>query len=442
MSSYLSNRIQRVVLPGAKSNWNSIKAGVPQGSLLGPLLFLIFINDIVSKIQTNIRLFADDTSLYLIVDRNEQLLESTELLNKDISEISKWASDWLVTFNPNKSESLLISRKNNTHVYPPLSMNNSPILEVQNHKHLGIFLSQNCTWHTHIDYIKCKAWMKINVMRKLMYRLDRKALEITYLSFVRPLLEYGNVIWDNCTNGEKNELEKIQTEAARICSGATKLVSLNKLFTEIGWESLKSRRVKHKLILLYKMINNISPTYLSDLVPQSVAENSRYNLRNAQDLQIPFCRTTLYQNSFLPSVISEWNNLPPDTKYAPSVESFKKLLNVDKLVTPKHYYTGNRQSQILHTRLRTNCSSLNNDLFLKGIVESPHCECSQVESAHHFFFACPRYQVIRQILFNTVSQYCPLNISNLLFGDTSLSYETNVKIFEAVQKYIRDSNRF
>ena len=88
-------------------------------------------------------------------------------------------------------------------------------------------------------------------MRKLKYVLDRKPLEVIYLSFIRPLLEYSDVIWDNCTNAEKSDLDKIQHEAARIAVGATKLISINNLERETGWESLEERRRKHKLILFY-----------------------------------------------------------------------------------------------------------------------------------------------------------------------------------------------
>ena len=99
----------------------------------------------------------------------------------------------------------------------------------------------------HIDYIKEKAW-RINIMRKLKYDLDRKSLETIYIVFIRPILEYADVLWDNCTQAEKQELEKIQLEAARIATGATKLVSIQKLSDEIGWEELDSRRKKHKLV--------------------------------------------------------------------------------------------------------------------------------------------------------------------------------------------------
>ena len=131
-------------------------------------------------------------------------------------------------------------------VHPPLHMLNQQIKEVENHKHLGLYFSNDGSWHTHITYIKEKAWNRINIMRKLKFQLDRKSLEIIYTSFIRPSLEYGNEIWDTCTQYEKDDLEKIQTEAARIATGTTKLVSIENLYSEIVWDTLEARRKKTK----------------------------------------------------------------------------------------------------------------------------------------------------------------------------------------------------
>ena len=205
-------------------------------------------------------------------------------LNTDLEKISRWAATWLVSFNPSKTESLLLSRKLNSDQHPPIFMQNHQISEVSTHKHLGLLFSNDCTWHNHINYIQDKTWFRVNIMRKLKFKLDRKSLEIIYTAFIRPLLEYGDVIWNNCTLQDKYELDKIQNEAARIATGTTKLVSLNSLHKEIGWESLEERRQKHKLTLFYKMIHQLTPLYLSSLIPQSVSNISRYNLRNSSDL--------------------------------------------------------------------------------------------------------------------------------------------------------------
>ena len=173
LSDYLTNRKQRVVIPGGRSDWHFIRAGVPQGSILGPLLFLLYINDIVTDIQSCVRLFADDTSLYIIVDNP---ISAAEMINTDLETIHRWAEKWLVKFNPSKSEPLLVSRKNNRNMHPPLIMNTVYINEVQHHKHLGVILSNDGTWHEHINLITSKAWQKIYVMRKLKFMLDRDSL--------------------------------------------------------------------------------------------------------------------------------------------------------------------------------------------------------------------------------------------------------------------------
>ena len=196
-SDYLNNRKQRVVLPGASSSWTSVKAGVLLGSILGPLLFLLYINDIVEDINSSIRLFADDTSLYIIVD---DPIQAAEQLNLDLAKIHHWADKWLVTFNPGKSESILLSRKHNKPYHPPVLLNQTQIAEVNSHKHLGITISNDCTWHEHLELVKSKAWKRINIMRKLKFQLDRKSLQTIYFSFIRPLLEYADVVWNNAHN--------------------------------------------------------------------------------------------------------------------------------------------------------------------------------------------------------------------------------------------------
>ena len=103
-------------------------------------------------------------------------------------------------------------------------MDETQINEVTSHKHLGVIFSNDCSWHNHIEHIKTKAWNRINVMRKLKFKLDRRSLQTIYFSFIRPVLEYADVVWNNCAQYESNELEKIQNEAARIVTGATKLV--------------------------------------------------------------------------------------------------------------------------------------------------------------------------------------------------------------------------
>ena len=179
-----------------------------------------------------------------------------------------------------------------------------------------------------------------------------------YFSFICPLLEYADVIWDNCTQYEVNEPEKIQNEADRVVTGATKLVSINSLYLETGWEPLASRWKKHKLMVFYNMVNNLSPTYLSSLVPSTVGNTTTYQLRNAANLHIIRANSKLYYNSFLPSVIRDWNELPDNVRNSLSKMVFKRHLNSNITNPPIFFFAGKRLGQIHHARLRTKCISL------------------------------------------------------------------------------------
>lgn len=441
LTNYLHGRSQRVVLPGSTSDLTDIYAGVPQGSILGPLLFLVYINDIVNNIHSNMKLFADDTSLYVTVDRPEQ---AAVTLNSDLATIQEWADKWMVTFNPTKTESLLISRRLNRDIHPPLLMNDTVIQEVEHHKHLGLSLTNNGTWHTHIENSKSKAWTRISTMRKLKYRLSRQTLETMYTSFIRPALEYADVIWDNCTRYEEQDLEKIQIEAARIVTGATKLVSFEALYRETGWVTLKARRRKHKLTLFYKMRNRISPFYLSSLVPADVGDTVNYNLRNAQNTSTIPCRTQLYQNSFLPATVQAWNLLSPAIRNSTSLNIFKTHMNTDIQSPPIYYYFGKREPQILHTRLRTRCSGLNQHLYSKNIIDRPHCICGAVEDTQHYLLHCPLYNNQRVNMNTTLSQLDIVrdDVRILIYGSPSVDDATNMQLFRSVHDYITRTKRF
>ena len=175
----------------------------------------------------------------------------------------------------------------------------------------------------------------------------------------------------------------------------------------------------------------------------NVGNTSRYSLRNSDSLQGIFLRTALYSNSFLPSTITAWNNLPAEVRQLDSLDTFKQFLSRERERVPKYFYSGNRRGQLLHTRIRTNCSNLNNDLFLKHIIDSPLCLCGNIENATHYFFVCPLYVHQRTTLLNSISQYHNnLTLNILLFGEASLSDDVNKLIFESVQKYIIDTKRF
>ena len=439
--SYLTNRFQRVVIPGGVSGWLEILAGVPQGSIIGPLLYIIFINDIVKEIHSNIRLFADDTSLYIVVDFPDS---AAQILNLDLERLYNWAVQWLVKFNPIITESLLFSRRVNLQDHPTLFFNDVPIQEVVSHKHLGVYLSQRCDWQKHIDFIKEKAWSRINLLRMLKFTINRKSLETIYFAYIRSLLEYADVLWDNCTQQQCNEIEKIQLEAGRIVTGATKLVEIDKLYKELGWLKLSERRDLHKLFLFFKMNHVLSPLYLSNLLPLHVGELSSYRLRNAENYVGIHANTRAYAESFLPSTLQAWNNLPEAVLSADTLGAFKHFLTLVTPKVPAYYDCGDRLDQILYTRLRTECSSLNQHLFRRNLVQNPYCLCGEIENNKHFLLTCPRHTQMRSEMVLSIQQKTNVELTTdvLLFGTDAVSVEVNTFIFKAVQKYIKLSKRF
>ena len=157
-SSYLSNRRQRVVINDQTSEWTYVLAGVPQGSILGPLLFLIYINDIVNELQASVSLVADDTSLYIIVENPNT---AATILNHDLNRIDTMAAQWLGDFNAAKTISQILSLNRNPPLHPPLYMNGTPITDASSHKHLGLTFTNNCNWAEHINNITAAAWTRI-----------------------------------------------------------------------------------------------------------------------------------------------------------------------------------------------------------------------------------------------------------------------------------------
>ena len=220
LENYLSGRLQRVVLNGQTSSWRPVLAGVPQGSILGPHLFL-FSHDLPNELKSNAKLFADDTSLFTTVkDENE----SANILNNDLSLISKWAFIWKMLFNPDPSkpvQEVLFSRKKKAQSHPIISLNNIQVEKSSNQKHLGLILDEKLNFKQHIDSAISKINKGIAVIKKLRYNLPRKSLITIYKAFLRPLIDYGDIIYDQPQNESFCEkLESVQYKVALAIMGA------------------------------------------------------------------------------------------------------------------------------------------------------------------------------------------------------------------------------
>jgi hypothetical protein len=235
----------------------------------------------------------------------------------------------------------------------------------------------------------------------LKFRLDRLSLEKFYLSFIRPLLEHGDVVWDPRNMYLINILENVQIEAMRIISGGAKLTYLRELYKETGLSKLKDIKK------LFKMQNDLTPASLSTLTPSRFHDVHTYNTRHFNAFPFPRTRTSLCASYFLLSTLKLWNYLPPEIKDWPSLSTLKYILTsrVDHDKIPKYYYYGPRLTQILHARLRMRSSSLNEHLYIKNIIDSPNCFCGEIEPTHHYLFNVRNILVNEIVFFESYSSY-------------------------------------
>ena len=449
---FLSDRFQKVVLNGQSSEWAAVKAGVPQGSILGPLLFLVYINDISNGISSNVKLFADDTSLFSVIWDSKR---TSDQLNSDLVKISQWAYKWKMLFNPDptkQAQEVIFSRKNNKSHHPTVFFNDSPVQNTNVQKHLGLYLDHKLNFNYHIKEKVIKVNKGIGLLRKLRYSFPRKSLITIYKSFIRPHFDYADIIYDQPYNDSFSQhIESFQYNAALAITGAIRGTSQDKLYNELGIESLRDRRWFRRLCTFYRIKISERPSYLFDCIPKN---SSKYNTRNNDTAFGIFCRTESYKNSFFPYTIDEWNRLDSGIRNSNSYLVFRKqLLNFIRPIPNSIFNLYNPLGIKFLTRLRLDFSHLNEHRFRHNFEAclTPLCTCSQTtESTLHFFLHCHHYKDLRTDLFNDIKSIDKSIVNfpdetllkTLLYGDSKLTSSENFKLLEATIKYILASNRF
>ena len=440
---YLQNRKQRVVINGATSSWGTIPSGVPQGSVLGPLLFLVYINDLIPVIKhCNVRLFADDTCLFANVDRDRE--HTMRLINQDLVNVSRWADQWLVSFSPSKTKSIVFSNKQDAILNPRVKYKDVEIDEVPSHSYLGLLFTRSLRWGEHIDAIAVKARRRLTLMLPLKYKLDRKTLLTMFQSFVKPVMEYGIAIWGGSYDCDISKLEKINSDGMRLITGAPANSNIRKLYEETGISSIRQISNSVTLKLFYKIVNNLTPNYLRNLLPVYNPRDTGYNLRNTDEFGRPKTRLDIRQRSFIPRAIRLWNRLPADCREAPTLLSFARKLKQDGTTSNPLYNYGDRLPAAHHARLRMGCSALNYDLcYNLHVKDQPGCRCgAPLETSYHYLMECPLYKDAREALQISIERLAGFNINIVLRGSDSLNNIENKCIFDAVHKYINDTKRF
>ena len=451
LKNYLTGRFQRVVLNGQTSSWRPVLAGVPQGSILGPLLFLIYINDLPNELKSNAKLFADDTSLFTIV---KDKYESANVLNNDLSLISRWAHNGKMLFNPDPNkppQEVIFSRKKQSQNHPSISLNNIQVERASYQKHLGIILDEKLNFKQHVDNAILKVNKGISVIKKLRYSLPRKSLIIIYKAFLRPLIDYGDIIYDQPQNESFCEkIESVQYKAALAITGAIQGTSRDKIYKELGIESLKNRRWYKRLCCMFKIMNKEAPKYLTDLIPKC---QQSVTTRNSH---IPtfYYRTESFKYSFFPSTLKDWYNLDASIRNSKSIAIFKRTLL--SFVRPTQNSVYNIFDPIglkLLTRLRLGFSHLNEHKFRHNFQDclNPLCSCSlEIEDTMHYLLHCHHFSEHRLNLMNSVKSVSDnfesfsdiVKRDILLYGDSRCDTNKNKLILESTIIYIKNTERF
>ena len=269
LTSFLQNRSQEVVVEGINSTSCNVTSGVPQGSVLGPVLFLMYINDIGLNIHSEIRLFADDILLYRPIRTPNDHLQ----LQEDLNTLTKWATDWKMAFNIPKCKIIQFTTHRNKSKYI-YTMSKTPLEVVEEHNYLGVRLHHKLSWSPHVNHICNKANRLLGFLNRNLRHTPQNIKEYTYKQLVLPSIDYCSAIWDPYTKNDISKLEMLQHRAARFVMNKPWYrhqhnVSITKILAELHWPTLQNRRKQARFILMFKIVNGnlIVPTRCLPLPP-------------------------------------------------------------------------------------------------------------------------------------------------------------------------------
>lgn len=329
--SYLNGRRQRIKINETHSQWNNVSTGVPQGGVLSPLLFSIFINSLTARLLVHYHLYADDLQVY-VQSTLDRLPLAIQTMNDALKNIANWSKDFGLKINPSKSQVIVIgspffiSRVKWAQI-PDVYLDGVALALNKNVKNLGVFFDQTLSWGHHVKVISRKLYAASNSLRRLSNFLPIRTKTMLAQSLLLPILDYA----DSCTSDMNeellNKLERLQNLCIRFIFGLRKYDHVSKFRRQLGWLPIRLRRDAHILQLLYSILfNPKTPSYLKNNF--KFLGPSNYTLRSSNRclLEIPSHSSSFIGNSFRISAIRLWNKLPESIRLASSLSSFKTLL--------------------------------------------------------------------------------------------------------------------
>ena len=317
IQSFLTNRQQRVLYKGATSTWFDVLSGIPQGSVLGPCLFNLFINDLIHQTNSPTALFADDTLIYRPVNTTQD----EQILQQDINRVHSWCVANKMRINIKKSKVMRITWSRNPGI-PNYVYNETPLEIVNEYKYLGIIINNKLTWHTHVEYVFRKANRLLGFISSVSKSLSQSAFFSVYKSLVIPVLEYGQPVWQLHTSVLSNKLEQIQRRATRIALRQKRQeMSHPERLRLLNWNSLATRR---KFCLTSYVIKSLFGYINCNTVRDGVSVNPR------RDDTVKFvhlrARTQRLHCSAINAFPRLWEEFPLDLRSEVTVNSLSSWL--------------------------------------------------------------------------------------------------------------------
>ena len=316
IQEWLHDREQRVVINGCSSVWNNVSSGVPQGSVLGPLLFLAYINDLDNVVISSVKKFADDTKLY----REVASEEDAKVVQNDLDMLFKWSSDWQMLFNAEKCKVMHVGFGNIKSSY---SLDGTNLKCVNFEKDLGVYLdsslkpSRQCA-----DAARKGNWI-LGLIRRNFNFHERDIIVRLYKQMVRPHLEYAIQVWNPYFSKDKQLLENVQRRATKLI-GCLRNLPYEERLKILGLTSLELRRIRGDLIQVFKMVHGFDGLGFDDFFIFSNVTRTRghrFKLKSKRS------RLDVRKYFFSQRVVDEWNGLAESVVTSASVNSFKNSLD-------------------------------------------------------------------------------------------------------------------
>ena len=325
LSSYLCHRRQRVKVDGQFSDWLEIPAGVPQGSVLGPLLFLAYTVDLPTACTTPLTIcsqFADDTAL---VTSSESFVSAEADLQKAVTAAGDWLTSWHLLVNATKTVVLSFHHPNRPPSRKPaISLHQTALSVVTQHKHLGLIIQSNLRWNIYLNHVISKSLRKLHLLHRIRGSINSSALCFLYKTYIRPVFEYASLAYSHLPSALSDKLERVQRKAARVCLRIPLFepVHHSSLLHSLCLPTIYSRRLVKLALLGHSLYYQYAPPHLLAISPHIQSE-PRYSLRHSRIFALPKARTDRYRDSPINLALHAFNNLPAEYTNIRSKSLFK-----------------------------------------------------------------------------------------------------------------------